>query len=211
MSNTIEMSIQDALQELKLIDKRIQQKQNSIIAVTIGYATPATDRTKADQAKFQTEANANYQSLQALFERYATIKGAIVASNASTIVTIGGKEYTVAAAIEQKTRIKYQQELVKRLYTQLSEVTRQLERKQAEYEVRRDKYVTENSQSGNTTITSKEELSASFDKLNLQVILDPLDLKVNLVTLQNDIDTFQGSVNNVLTASNVLTKVQVPA
>ena len=48
------------------------------------------------------------------------IKEKIVKSNAETLVTIAGKEMTVAAAIERKESIKYEKKLAEELKNQLN-------------------------------------------------------------------------------------------
>ena len=57
----------------------------------------------------------SYQSIIDLLERRNHIKASIVQSNAVTIVTIAGKTYTVADALERKRNIGYEKKLLSQM------------------------------------------------------------------------------------------------
>ena len=57
----------------------------------------------------------SYQSILDLLERRTRIKASIVKSNAVTIVTIDGKTYTVADALERKRNIGYEKGLLSQM------------------------------------------------------------------------------------------------
>ena len=85
-----EISITKALAELKLLRKRIEAGLEDA-----KFTMLRTKKSMVDVDKFSTNAHAAYQSYTDLLARYNAIKSAIVLSNATTRVSIGGHSYTV--------------------------------------------------------------------------------------------------------------------
>lgn len=106
----MEMSINRALAELKLLNKKITDKTNALLVAEAakGVAAEAKQVFIRDQA-------ASIQQVRDFIVRRNAIKSAIVASNAKTTVTIGNKTMTVAEAIERKTGIEHEKHLMRRL------------------------------------------------------------------------------------------------
>ena len=98
---TEKMSIHQALVELKTLDKRIES------AIREGEWVVANKHSNGkiggvDLKDFVEDVKARHQKVTSLIARAEAIKRAVVNSNAVTNVTIAGKEYTVAEAIEMK-------------------------------------------------------------------------------------------------------------
>jgi anti-anti-sigma factor len=85
-----------------------------------GPSTNPIGYTSVDD--FNTNAKANSTSVLALIKQRNAIKSEIVRSNALTEITVDGKVYTVAGAIERKNSIGYERELLNR-YTFLYKAT----------------------------------------------------------------------------------------
>src|SRR5690554_4907003 len=100
----MEMTITRGLSELKLINDRIQRKINDA-RFAVGNKNNNKKIDGMTIEEFNKNAKSQYQSIQDLIERRKKIKSAIVDSNAKTVVTIAGKEMTVASAIERKESI----------------------------------------------------------------------------------------------------------
>ena len=100
------ISIARALAEHKLIDKKIEKviSQSRYCALKKGRKTETTDGISLDD--FNSSATSNYDKLQALLKQKNALKAAIIVSNATTMVTVGKTEMTVAAAIERKQSIE---------------------------------------------------------------------------------------------------------
>ncbi len=100
------MTIHRALSELKLIDARITKQISEIEPTGIfqkgklinGYKTPED---------FNTTAKSKMDSVNDLIKRKVTIKSAIVNSNSTTKVNVGGTEMSVADAITFKGVIAF--------------------------------------------------------------------------------------------------------
>ena len=109
-----EITITQALSTLKVLEKRLKAKLGvsdngrrtlsanlKLVAVSRGshLRDPYTSYKEED---FIATAKASMQSIEDLDERIITIKNAIAASNAVTMVKIAGKEMTVQEAIIRK-------------------------------------------------------------------------------------------------------------
>lgn len=100
---TEKMTIHKALCELKTLDARITK---SIGETEYVFANKhSNDKVNGmTVAAYCDEIKSGYQRVTDLIKRRDAIKRAVVLSNAVTKVTVGGKEYTVAEAIEMKNR-----------------------------------------------------------------------------------------------------------
>lgn len=112
---TEKMTVHKALCELKTLDSRIQKcmQQNPFVFANKHANSKVAGVSVGDYCK---EVQASYQSANDLIARRDAIKRAVTLSNATVKVTIGGKEYTVAEAIELKNHgVPLKQMLLKKL------------------------------------------------------------------------------------------------
>ena len=115
-----QISITRALAEIKRLDDRITRMgEAEFISVAIGRG----DQRRPAQvnmtiAELQSKLQSNRDSINDMFKRRAQIKAAIVQSNATTTVVLGGEQLTVAEAIERKKSIENQRQLVTHLKRQ---------------------------------------------------------------------------------------------
>ena len=101
------MLITQALDERDFLIKKITDKISAFKAVD--YAKHNETKTwgsKQDKKEYEEETKAAFQQINDLIRRYDRIEAAIVASNAATTVKTSYGEYTVAAAIALKNRLK---------------------------------------------------------------------------------------------------------
>lgn len=213
MSTIISVAV--ALNDLKLIRKRIADKTQALNAVTVGLSYPATAKQIGTLNEFKNKAKADFQSILALLERYSAIKEAIVLSNATTEVEIGGKVYTVAGAIEFKSRVEMQQSLINVLSASLRQGEIKLERANTAFEEGLNKLLLTLAGNDKSQVKDKDSESVAplvenYTKINQQELIDPLNLKIELAQMQAELDLFKSSVDNVLTHSNVVTLIEVP-
>lgn len=95
------MTIHKALCELKTLDSRIKKAIEGSVFVFANKHSNAKVSGKTISA-YSDEVKSAYQSACDLIARRDAIKRAVTLSNATTKVTIGGQEYTIAEAIEMK-------------------------------------------------------------------------------------------------------------
>ena len=99
--STKEMTVHKALCELKTLGDRIDKKvRNTEFIVGNKHNNEKINDKTIVQWKKDTKAE--YQSLMDLIKYRNALKQAVAMSNANTKVTVCGKEYTVAEAIELK-------------------------------------------------------------------------------------------------------------
>lgn len=96
-----------ALDERELLKKKIDHKIEKLVCVD--YAKKNEEKgidSKKNREEFAAEAKAAYQQILDLIARYEKIEAAIVASNAATVIQTSFGEYTVAAAIALRSRLR---------------------------------------------------------------------------------------------------------
>lgn len=207
----MQMSITRALSELKLLDKKIEKATiNALFVATAVGKKPVKGFESV--VEFEGTAKSQYQSLEDLIKRRQTIKSEIVKSNANTLVVIGGVEMTVAEAIERKTSIKYEEKLLFIMKRQFEATVDKAESENNRVKDRLDQLL--EAQFGKDSKTKNEEteaISKQFFETNEVKVIDPLKLRVKIEELEEKIDNFHSEVDHVLSDSNTLTKIEIPA
>lgn len=207
------MTIHKALCELKTLDSRIL---SAIEANPFVFANKHSN-TKVggvDIGEYCKEIESRYQKIKDLMARRDAIKRAVVLSNAMTTVTIGGREYTVAEAIEIKNHsIPLRQRLLRSMTDNMQTSRRAAERANGEFlESRADDYV--RSMYGNSTDMKNmsEEIKKSredFIKQQTMEIVDPLHITEESKALEESINEFLVNIDSALSVSNALTSVEI--
>ena len=200
-----QMSITQALAELKLLDKRIQKALDNVT-----WADIKTKSYPLDVEKFGKMVRAEYQSFTDLVKRRDTIKRAVVKANAATRVKVGTWEGTVAEAIEYKTSIVYKKRLLSVMREQLLTAMQQFKEQQEAVDGRLEKLL--HSELGKDVKTSPETITAltsSFRENNKVELVDPLDLSARTKELEEEIEEFETNVDWVLSETNGKTLIEV--
>lgn len=205
MSNPNQMSITQALAELKLLDKRLSKYIDNI-----KWADVSTVSKPIDAEKLKSRATAEYQSYMDLVKRRDSIKRAIVLSNASTRVKIANWEGTVAEAIEHKKSIQYKQTLLNVMKNELMNAKAEYETQKNTVDTRLERLL--QSELGKDVKTNPETITAlsmSFRNNNKVELVDPLDLGTKISALESEIDNFETNVDWVLSETNGRTLISV--
>jgi len=200
-----QMSITQALAELKLLDKRIQKALDHV-----NWTDVKTKANPLDVEKFTRTARAEFQSFTDLVKRYDTIKRAVVLSNATTRVRVGTWEGTVAEAIEYKRSIFYKNRLLDVMKLQLLTAKEQFKQQQEAVDARLEKLL--HSELGKDVKTSPETITAltnTFRQNNNVELVDPLDLAGRTRELEEEIESFETNVDWVLSETNGKTMIQI--
>ena len=207
-----QMSITQGLAELKLLDKRIR---NIIDLAGDGsssfrFIAISTKTNRVDAEKLKKDAQATYQSFNALVKRRDQIKRAIIMKNATTPVRIGTWEGTVAEAIEQKSSMVYKQTLLYNMKRQVSDMTESMKTEQKSVSDRLDRLLaTEMGKDMKTNPEVVAALSTSFETNNKITLLDPLESGKVITALEDEIETFTTNVDWVLSEANSKTLITV--
>ena len=195
------ITITRALTELKTLDKRIQKAidSGSFVSFEGQFHQPNPHSLKAVSS---------FQSIMDLLERRKKIKSSIVSSNAQTLVTICGKQMTIAEAIETKSSIKHMENLLNVLKRQRAEANLRVE--QLNDRVRRD---LENKTSlggdKNTDNVDIVDFSRKYMEMHGVKLFDPLKIGQRIETLEEYVSQFKSEVDFVLTEKNSTTFIEV--
>ncbi len=211
-----QMTIHKALSELKIIDDRITK---AIYAGTYVLANKHSNNKIHGMTvdEFKNGMKADFQKVSDLIARRNAIKRAVVASNAVTKVKIGGKEMTVATAIESKNHGMELKEVFKSyLERQYTAAKQELDKNSGDLlEKRAENYVLSVIQAqpkdSKMTVDSDvmKNLRAQYIKDNAYDIIDPIDVKKVIEDLDNEISSFMTEVDAALSTSNALTVIDV--
>lgn len=206
------MTIHQALVELKTLDKRFES------SIEEGEWVVANKHSNGkiggiDVKDFVENIKSRHQKVTTLIARAEAIKRAVVNSNAVTKVTIAGKEYTVAEAIDMKNNgIERLRLLVCRLNRDYSLAKAAADRANgAELERRADDYV--RTMIGNTDVKGMTEevkrLRDEFIKAQTMELVDPIGVLKQMEQLNEQINAFEVNVDSALSVSNALTTIEI--
>ena len=203
------MSITRALVELKTLDNRIIKAIDSImpVALVTGKGSPRGFKTTEE---FTAKAKESYQSAVDLMNRRSVIKGAIVKANAETVVTVGGKEMTIAQVIEKKNSIKYDRALLNTILRQYTTILNQSTQIENDVEMKLQRLLEVNF--GKDSKAKPDEFDAiakPFKEANMPTIIDPLGANTLIEKLQKEISDFESEVDFTLSEINAKTEIEV--
>lgn len=196
------ITITRALNELKLLDSRIDKSINQ--AVFVDY----TVNGKNSQKEFTPKED--LQSINDMINRRQKIKSLIMESNAKTEVTIAGQKMKVIEAIETKSSIGYKLKLLGRLKNNLLTVNNIIERTNQNVQERLDNLLISNF--GKDKKANEDDFAAvsvPFLKTNEAKLDDKIEIQKEIKALEEFIDTFTSEVDFVLSESNALTTIEI--
>lgn len=196
------ISITRALNELKLLDKRINK---SIQENTFGaYVVNKISNVQDFNPKVQI------QSINDLIQQRRKIKNAIMTSNSKTVVTIGDEKIFVTEAIELKDSIKYFKELNLNIKRDLGSTTEEVENINYRVQERLDSLLEANFGKDSKSKNDFESISKPFLEKNEAKLHPDVDfVQKKQKELEEFIDTFESEVDFVLSESNSTTFIEV--
>ena len=216
------ISVTQALAELKLLDKRIRKmvapkaSTAAVLEPMYGYSSPPepespelgwtavkTKSSPVDVEQLTRNATAEWQSFMALVDRRDRIKKAVVMSNATTRVTVGGWEGTMAEAIEHKASIGYKKMLLGAMKKEVCMRREKLKEAEKEVQERLDRLL--QSELGKDVRTNPDTIQAitvSFRENNKVELVDPLGLAARVKALEEEVEAFETNVDWVLSEAN---------
>ena len=209
----MKMSITRALNEVKLLDAKIQKKINesSFVSCKMNKSAKLTDGVTTPE-EFMQLAKSNMQSILDLTNRRKDIKTKIVQSNANTEVEIAGIKMTVADAIERKSSIEIDRSLLNRMKSEYRAVTGYIVQRNQQLEDKISKLVDSlvgSDKKDTNMVKTAEELAQNTRDNESYVILDPLKLLKSIETLEQEIMEFESNVDFVLSESNSITSIEI--
>lgn len=203
------MSITRALAELKLLDKKISKAINQGRYADVAVGKKAVRGFKTTE-EFEQNVKSQFQSVKDLINRRQQIKSEIVKSNAITVVEIAGEKMTVAEAIERKTSIQYEEQLLHKLKVDYNQANDLSIRENERVTNRLDTLLESNfGKDAKVKDTDVEAISKPFLETNEAKVVDPINVRVEIEKLEERINDFLMEVDFSLSDSNTITKIEI--
>lgn len=207
-----EMTIHEALSELKTIDARIYKKGAEFRAC-VANKHSNTKIGGVPIEDFVADNKEKYQSVRDLINRRIAIKKAVVLSNANTMVRIGDNEYTVAEAIEMKrSGIDLYKTVLQRIQSQYSDASMRCDQQNRDLEDKANAYAIQMYGDGDKKNISNENVKKahdSFVEANVFETVETIDCKKEMKELEGIVNTFLNEVDAALSVSNAITKIEI--
>ena len=107
MANEVRLLVTQALDERDLLNKKINDKIKTAVFIDVVKHNEETVlNRRVDRETFQKEAQSSFQQINDLIERYKNIEAAIVESNANTFIETSYGNFSIAAAIALRNRLR---------------------------------------------------------------------------------------------------------
>lgn len=203
------MNIHKALCELKILDERISRAVDDCRYVGV---TKIVSKRVGSQTvdEFCNSVKDGYKSAMDLIKRRQAIKTAVVKSNATTTVVIGGNTYTIAEAIEMKNHgLDGEKRMLRYMVSRLAEAEALINRTRSDLESRADAFIRD--QTGSKESKTEDLLKMRQDYIAMQDVelVDPLHIREIIKTLDEKINTFMSEVDSALQTSNANTEITI--
>lgn len=211
MATIEKMTIHKALCELKILDSRIN---NAISSARFCLANKHSNEkvNGVTVEEYQETMKASYNKASDLIRRREAIKRAVVLSNAKTIVKIGGKEYTVAEAIEMNNHgIDLKLQLKNAMKRQYDSAMTTIISKNSVVDDKATEYVVGlfGQKESKTANEEYEKARKSYIEANTMELIDPVNILEKIEALEVEIADFTTEVDSALSVSNALTEITV--
>lgn len=205
------MNVHKALSELKVIDDRIR---DSVRQNFVDIKKHSADNIRGMSVQQVTDKmTSSYQKAKDLITRRNAIKRAVVLSNATTKVTIAGKEYTIAEAIDMKNHgLDGIRDLRNTLSQQFRTCSMKAEHENDQLEnVRADAYIKDMFGSTDMTKAGEDAKKARKEFVASQTVelVDPLGVLAKIEELDEQINSFMVEVDSALSVSNATTEIKI--
>ena len=209
------MTIHRALSELKTMDDRITKAIDDMTYV-VAVKHSAEKIYGITVADFKESIKSGYQKVQSLMARRDAMKRAVVLSNATTKVTVAGKEMSVTEAIEQKSHgMEYKKYLRNELVSQQRTAQANLDANSGEaLEKKAEQYVLSviSAQPKDSKMSVDSEamkaLRKDYIENNTYDLIDPLGVTKIMESLMDEINEFETEVDAALSCSNATTVIE---
>lgn len=211
MATVEKMTIHKALCELKILDSRIN---NAISSARFCLANKHSNEkvNGVTVEEYQETMKASYNKASDLIRRREAIKRAVVLSNAKTIVKIGGKEYSVAEAIEMNNHgIDLKLQLKNAMKKQYDSAMTAIISKNSVVDDKATEYVVGlfGQKESKTANEEYEKARKSYIEANTMELIDPVNILEKIEALEVEIADFTTEVDSALSVSNALTEITV--
>lgn len=215
------MTVQQALNELKVLDSRVVTKVNNLgketTAVQAEGKLLGTQNSRKSVTEFLEDAVSKLQSANDLINYRRALKSAVLQSNAVTKVTVAEKDMTVAEAIEYKNSISLEWNLVRSIENGIHNAEISVSQYNDGVERKLERNIdsilgNEKDRKSQDELEVIETLRANADKSKAEIAVPKVgkvDLVDYIANRREELEDFESNVDFILTASNVTTNITV--
>ena len=207
-------TITRALAEIKILDKRIENAIDSgaFLAVTRGTGDKRTVLNTSETIEnISGRITASYDSVEALIKRRQLLKAKIVEANATNKITICGEEMTVAAAIERRTSIQFEQKFLVAIRSQYEQANLSISKLRTNLEADIDKALASvyGNDKGKVTVEQHEAVATPKREVQEPGLLDPRNVQAYIEKLTKRIEDFGMEIDFTLSEFNAKTEIEI--
>ena len=206
-----EMTVHQALCELKVLTKRVQKGIQTLKPIaTKEHASQKVGGV--DVAEFNKNATSDYASVSSLIDRFIAIKAAVNQYNASKVITVAGREYTIAQAIWlMNYDMADKTALLNRLTKLFNDCNTAIERENGDRLNSRAEAAME-SIYGSKEKSNKDDYLAgleAYKSSHALELVDPLKIRDKISALEKEIGDFQSGVDAAIQVANATTTIVI--
>ena len=215
------MLVTQALDERELLVKKINDKiMKASFTDVKKHNEEKVMEARISEGDYQKEAESSYQQIVDLIGRFMKIDAAIVASNASTMISTSFGEYTVAGAISLRSRMRGigsfgdQADFEQKLYTRMKD---ELDNRLLTIESK-NKQLESTAENMRLSILGKDtkvkddkplEVVSAYVKENTVELTDPLDVKKKVEEIQERREKLLTELDTQIKVSNATTFIEI--
>ena len=210
MATTMKMTVLEALSKIKVLNKRVDSAIREVNLVT----TVKKNETKIngkDRADYEKEMVGSYQKAVDLINQINAIKAAINKYNAETMISIGGKQMSIAEAIYMKQYgLKNLKELHSRLRDQYTNAMFRLtDENGRQLEQKVDKYRSSLTGADGKLSPEAQGMIDQWRDVNTTVLVDPSNIFAKIAELEKQIDDLESGVDSAIQVANATHVIEI--
>jgi hypothetical protein len=198
----VNMSVHRGLSELKLYSNKIESANRGAFVVANKQSNKNIGGRSVEDVT--NSIKGNFDSMVALIENRKIIKDAVVKSNANTNVVVGGKEMTVAEAIERKASVEFERMFLQNLQNQFVQQNNVVEQQNDQLQTKLESFL-QATLGEKRDLEMVKQLTKTFEDSNKYALIDPCHIQNYIEKLSKEIEEFLSQVDYVLSESNATT------
>ena len=210
MATTMKMTVLEALSKIKVLNKRVDSAIREVNLVTTVKKNETKIKGK-DRADYEKEMVGSYQKAVDLINQINAIKAAINKYNAETMITIGGKQMSIAEAIYMKQYgLKNLKELHSRLRDQYTNAMFRLtDENGRQLEQKVDKYRSSLTGADGKLSPEAQGMIDQWRDVNTTVLVDPSNIFAKIAELEKQIDDLESGVDSAIQVANATNVISI--
>lgn len=209
------MSVTRALAELKRLDDRLNRMatdQSIFVSVAVGQGDKQKVLGVSDTVQnVVSQIQSNRDRVNSMIELRAKIKSAVVASNASTKVTLGAREMTVAEAIELKKSIDVKRNMLNTYRRQVIQANALVAKQNAalEAQIETNLATIYGNEKGKVDASMFEAIAKPQREQKEASLIDPIKINDLIKSLEEEISLVETELDFTLSESNAKTEIEI--